>query len=687
MDYADYKKYRRKKIKHKVDEDTLREEVINAYRVGEDNLNMALNAFDGHSIIEKLNDWNRIYRGDIPDDIKVKLSEDDIMFLFKYARAQLKNQISVVNEANIKAEYKAVSPNNKTSRVVSEVYKAVTEYYENKMGKKMHTLRSLLTAGIDGTVFEEVGIEKESFVGDIIDEFDPETGNYTTKEISEVLFHGPRITMHKLHEVLIPNPFEVDIQKQDWIIVRKTITYGLFMALYGEYKGADKVEPGHYYFGTSHSSDPDTYQSTRDIHTTLENEEVEIIRFFRKSDHLHAIFANGNLIWQGPMPTIEYPVARRIHEPVDGSPLIWGMSFMDNIMSEQGLLTLTLNTLAKKQLHASNPILMTESEEDMFSGQKLDVGMVRKVEDIARTQVFQFPGIDGGDINYINTLRESLQNNSNQAQGGGSVTAPGTSEASTARQVVSAQEQAMRVIGLDATYLEDSEAQVKRLFLSMIREFISIPQIELITNKSKSELQNTKYDRTLRVDNQKLLGGKHGPVIIHFYDKANYFNSSGEKITNKKRKYNKKKDKNELVDTGQPKMRDLMGQLEQESNNSEEAGEPSDIVYVPTDIFDKFKFDVQVVPGSSSQDSRAVEQQKRMEFVQTIVPFLGQAVNGVEIASFLAEVYDYDVSRFIKEQQPQQQPEDPETQALMQAEQGVDPMEEGTILQEFSTKE
>lgn len=665
-------KYPHKPKYRKRDEEELRQEILQAYSTGTVNLGMPLDSFRGRSIISKIDEWNDTWNG-LPN-FNIDSSEE-MMFIFKFARAQLKNQASIINQANIRATYEAVGSDKMTSKAVSEAYRVVTEYYENIIGKKALDLNQIIKVGIEGTVFAEVSIDKETYVGDIIEEVDEETGSVTVEEVQKVIYHGPKITLHSVEDVLVQNPFQSDIQKQGWIIIRKNMTYDEFLMEYKGYAGADEVKAGEYYFGDEESKTINK-QDAKDLANETEEGIVEIVRYFKKLENLYVIVANGHILYQGPMfsKKVRYPLVRVIHDIIDGSECIYGNSFMENIGSEAGLLTYLYNILIKKQLLSANPVLLTEYEEDTLDGQ-IEAGDIRKVEEIARTKILQFPGVDGGDSNMIGMIRESLQTNSNQAQGGGGVTGI-NGGVGTARQVVTAQEQAMRVIGLNATLLEECERQKKILFLDVIRDFIQTPELELILKDGELAESTKKYERSIKLKNQKLVGGKTGTVLIHFYKKSDYYNSKGEKITHKKRSFESGK----IEDTGVPKTEELMVNTRNQAKKAQEQNEPMDIMYMPIEVFDEFDYDIQVVPGSSSTDSKAIEFEKRQMFIQTIAPFLGQSINAVEIASFFGEVYDYDVERFILEQQPM----DPQQQAMEQAMGQFDPMEEGAILQEFT---
>lgn len=658
----------------KQDDQKLVQQILTDYANGAMNLTMPLDCFRGRSIISKMDEWKNTWDGypNFETD-----TEEDLLFIFKFARSQLKNQASIINQANIRAEYEAMGKDKMVSKVVSNGYKVVTEYYEHKIGKKALDLEQIIKVGIEGTVFAEVFIDKESIVGDVIDEFDPETGSYSTKEVQRVLYNGPRIKLHSIEDILLENPFEKDIQKQGFIISRKTISYEKFWMDYKNYPGADEVKAGEYTF-PQEDGRAENSQSAGDLASNLDEGTVEIVRYWRKNENLHAIVANGVVLYQGPIISqkVNYPFAVVKHDLIDGSDIIYGNSFMENIGSEAGLLTYLYNILIKKQLLAANPVMLTENEEDSLDG-KIEAGDIKIVQDIVRNKIMQFPGVDGGDSQMIGMLRESMQNNSNNAQGGGGVTGM-NGGVGTARQVITAQEQAMRVIGMDATMLEECERQKKILLLDIIREFIKTPEIEKITRDGEVVSETKKYERDVKFNDQQLNGGKRGSVLIHFYKKGQYYKSNGEKITIKKRVFND--GKSQIEDTGEPKVNDIIASTKEQAKQAEKMGEPMDILYMPIEVFDDFDFDVTVVPGSSTMDSKTVEFQKRQMFVQTIAPFLGPSLNGIEIAAFFAEVYDYDVDRFVAEQQPV----DPQQQAIQQAEAGFDPMEEGAILQEFT---
>jgi hypothetical protein len=132
-------------------------------------------------------------------------------------------------------------------------------------------------------------------------------GSWTEKEVIDEIFSGFQDTLVPVDELYIANIYEVDIQKQEFLIWRKVIDYATAKAKYGSKKNFKYVKPGAQ---NVLSGDNSYLQEDRD----LEGRNVEEIIFYCRGFDLQVTILNGVLIDNPEQPNPRkdklYPFAK-----------------------------------------------------------------------------------------------------------------------------------------------------------------------------------------------------------------------------------------------------------------------------------------------------------------------------------------------------------------------------------------
>ena len=439
-----------------------------------------------------------------------------------------------------------------------------------------------------------------------------------------------------IEDFLIANPYQPNIQKQPFVIWREITTYDEAKMDFEDYKNWEFVVKGNYSFASDGTS---FYRSQ--IITDLQEDQVEILRFYEKSSNTHTVLINGVVIYTGPIPFKDgnYPFAKGIFEPY-GNDFFWGMGFPNKIMGEQDLMNTFWNMMVDKTYGSLLPFGLSSDLDDWIEDDTLALNRIRKVGDINKWKFDTLPGVNAGEQAMLQTALNFARENAGIVGGAPAATPRGGKL--NVRQVLLQQQEAMKKMSFPLNFMEDMERDRITLRLNHILQFYSIPKIEKITGKNGKELEQLSY-RSVRLQGAKLSDGKTGNKQIKL-------------VENPKNPDEQQRISDELS------VEEAMGDIN---------GVPTEALALSVDSFTNYNYAVQVIKASSFEKNQALDQAAKMEFANWRIPLAaggadsktGQPIQPVapadvaKIVSWVEESFDIDTDQFKPEtQQPMMNP-------------------------------
>ena len=591
-----------KKLSQK-EQDT-RDKILSWYNKGIDILNEEKKVFGNRTLIEYKDEMTRRLNGDIAHlnlDIESPVS-------FPIVRKVLKSYVSKVASNPVEMVIKSFNiTTGLYNKTVGDSIKTLLEWSNDRSNqKKIFTLKAFQLAA-EGTVIEFEGFHDVRIKRKVFDSID-ENGKVLTKEEEQVLERGCYTSLRPIEDILIPNPFEEDIQKQSWIIDREVMEFEVAKKYYSKYPEFEQVRPGNYW-----TENKDIGYYREDILPVIAEDSVELIHCYT-IDGMYYLLANGVLLYENVIPYRhnKYPYAKTIHDVFSGTPFFYGRSMVEQIAGITDAYQIHYNMMIQKQLMSANEFIMTENDEDFMEIDSIKRGGVYQVKDIGKIKVEKFSGIDNSDISMLGRMDADIEQLAGNPAGGANATTPGGGRI-LLQQTLQLQEEAMKQIGYSIKYLEDGERERTELRLSNLLQFLSIPEKKEITGKMP-----LVYN-TIRQENQKLSDGKMGMKIIKIFDSRDT-----------KRQY------------------DIMEQLDLEEASFD--GNTEAIAISVQDL-EQFKNLVAVVPKSSYEATQSLEMQKWMQYMQTRMAIMPES-NKQELVAELDRIMDVDSDRFNPPEQP-----------------------------------
>lgn len=604
------------------DENMAHKFVLDDYIKGNNIIQKSYNYLNHRSIIDCIDEWTKRWNGYIPDSSALLDTTESQIFL-QYTRSAIKAYLAKVALTLPKPKIVAINKkNNIESKSFAQFLKDANDYSLNSENGDQKFFAAALETAVKGTCITYEGYMKQEQETEAPLKYDQTTGKVKTKKETRVVYDDCYQSIIPLEDFLIANPYEPEIQKQPFILVRRITTYTEAKSEFAHYPNFDYVKAGNYTL----TAEPTTFYRNSLI-TDLNQDQVEILRWFNRSKNRHIVLINGIVIYDGVIPFRDgrYPFAKAIHEPF-GNDFFWGMGFPELIMGEQDLKNMFFNMSVDKAVGALLPFGLTSDLDDLIEDDVLAVNKIRKVGDINKWKFDTLPGLSQGDVQMLQLIDRELSSNSSDAVGSGSSVSPRGGKLA-ARQVMLQQQESMQKLGFSTSFLEDYERDRTELRVSHILQFYSIPKLENITGMPGAGMNKLIY-RDITLNNVKLSNGQVGNKVI--------------KLTSKLNKENRGKMSNDLS------VIESMG---------EERGIPTEALAVDTSTFFDYNLKVQIIKNSTFEKNQKMEQSSRMEFSNWRLSVAQAApVNAPELIKWVEESFDdVESNRFEGQPGPQQE--------------------------------
>lgn len=489
-------------------------------------------------------------------------------------------------------------------RQLSQALKAMLEWSQNTPNgnhQKEFQKKAYQTT-IEGTCIEWEGFVDVRANRKIVD-YKSDINNPKAEEKETVIDRGCRTKVRPLRNILIPNPYEEDIQKQSWIMDIEEIEYDIFKINYGDYD-IGKVIPGQFQLPNQ-----DTSSFREDYYQLTSSYTVQLFHYYDIYGN-YTIMANGIIIYDGVNPYIhgKYPYSKTVYDIFPGVNFFYGKSFVEQISGVSDSYNTLYNLILEKQRLASGAFMLTENKDDFADVEEFEGGRVFEVESINSVSVQKFPGMDQSDINILNNLTNDAREIAGNPEGGAGATTPGGGKMLLS-QTIKMEEEAKQTIGYHLNYLEHGERDRTLLRLSNLIQFLTTPE-----RVQRGGVVHFKY-QTVRAENQELSDGTRGTLVIKLIDDRQ-----------KKKEYD---------------------QIQRELG-IEEAMENENIEAIAVSVNDlnQLQNEIQIVTMSSYEQLKSMEMQTFMQYMQLRLSILPQATDRQALIDKLDRILGYDNEDF-----------------------------------------
>jgi len=214
--------------------------VLKDYTKGRTINNKSYAQFNGRNLYDCIDDWTKRWNGYIPEGDPLLDKTQSRMFL-NFTRNVL---ISYLSKTALKApEPKIIAINKKTGiedKQFADILKDLNKYSLNEENGDARFLESAIEASVKGTVIKYEGYTRTEQTVDVPTKFDPTTGEIKYKREKRVTFDNCFQKIVPVEDFYIPNPYQIDVQKQPFVVWREITSYQEASLEYGDYPNWDK---------------------------------------------------------------------------------------------------------------------------------------------------------------------------------------------------------------------------------------------------------------------------------------------------------------------------------------------------------------------------------------------------------------------------------------------------------------
>lgn len=522
--------------------------------------------------------------------------------------------------------FKAVNEDDRYDHFGADVSKNLVRhsYYQ---GNPQEELFFLAWSNVGhGTVLSCEDIQKNVYQKSRIKSFDFLTGDVEEELLEKESYGEPYSYEVPLMNLLIKNFYIRDIQEQPAIILEKYYPdKERFEFIYGAYPNFDKVKA----IQDIKTNERDTYFHKEWQEACEDGKGYHVAcymnKFMGRLGTLR-IVANGVELYNGPMIWKDitrkgygrpvYPIAKTIFEPFATGEFFYGNSMPNSAMGEGDILNTLMNSSLDKQYRSLvPPLLIGMVNKDMLDLEDEVVAGDTKiyVDDINQVKQMELRGINDSDVKMIDLVSRGFDLTTlDPAQEGAA------QKYVTARAAVAADEKARQLKGVFFMFMESLWLQKVRLRLPNILMTYTKPKlIEIIGEEGVKEY--LEKPRTFNVDQAELSDGTRGTLGIEF------------------------RPKEDMADR-----KSLQLDVEAEEERNFAAGMPYEKLIMPFDRLDNLSFDIEIIPETLWQSSRAISMALILEKIQLINKIFPEyfAENKELLFRDLIKNYNDDASRY-----------------------------------------
>lgn len=445
-------------------------------QTGDTNMRESYEEFNFRSVIEYMNDNQRAFNSFKPEPS----ADPDFAWRANTVRPMTRNRcIAIAAHMTATVLYPNVvaqNSENEEDQDASMVLRDILDYALQKAKYERKFVSAIITALFNPAVIIKADYaEVMRKVKEMQDD-----GRYTVKEVVDEFFSGFLMSIVNPDELYIANPYEPEIQKQNFLIERQFISFEEAQIIFADSENVDKITPGVKYF---YSSNDDLFYEQAD--DRLKSKDlVELVTYYNRFQDMQVRVVNGI-----PMDPIDnplqrqdkrYPFVKGYYEMIS-ERFFYGKSLTDKIAPDQDIIDVAWNMM----LDAS--FLQTMPPNVIFGGEELDSSVAVPGKTTyqplgAQMQTLNTAANMNPALNAVQQLeRSASESSADPLQMGG---APSGSP--TAFQIATMQQNAMQVMGLFGKMLKYMVEDFGELMLGLALTRVTIADItDLLSDSSK----------------------------------------------------------------------------------------------------------------------------------------------------------------------------------------------------------
>lgn len=310
-------------------------------------------------------------------------------------------------------------------------------------------------------------------------------GKWVYKSVRDKDESGPKHIPIPCDQFFFPNFYEPNIQKQDFLIIRRILTYDQAEAKHRGKTNWEHVKPG--VIVVMDDANKGFYQ-VYDIH--MRQDEVEEILYWRKKGRgltdTHVVMVNGIVIgdYDAPNPRADklYPVDKFFYSLIN-ERCFSGKSLVFSIQNDSRIAaTLYQMTIDAGMLNLFPPTVTTGSDKAASNVIIPGLNIAFPDKDV---QMNALRTSDGQSIrsmmDVLLKVEESISESS-QSETQTGVDSPGNT---TAYEIARMEQNASTVLGLFLTMVMEHAIAVGELMRGDILQYLTLPEVDAITGNLK----------------------------------------------------------------------------------------------------------------------------------------------------------------------------------------------------------
>lgn len=450
--------------------------------------------FNDRDLVQQLNDDMRAFNSYIPAPSDDPNEEWRANVVKPVTRAKAISIAANVTAAVLYPNIIAQNKNSEMDRDAAMVMKDLVEFSLDESQYEKTFVRAVIAAMYSPAVFIEDGFAE---VYRLLEEGGSE-------EVLDEVFSGFQNHLIACDDMFIGNIYEPELQKQPFLIKRKVIDYSEAKIKYGDLEDFKYVQPGLRVF---YEDDQDSFYERYE--ESMRTRLVEEVTYYNRLSNLELVLVNGILVHgdtKRPMQRKDgkYPFTHFGFEPYN-ERFFYRKSLVAKIAPEQSIIDVLYG------LAIDSAMLQTMPPGITFGNESVDSAIVVPGKVTTMQTGSEYQSLQSGvnmdfALKMLQAMEGSVEQNSASSLLGGAT----PQGASTAFEVATIQENAMKVLGLFGKMVKFMVEDFGNLRIGSILQFMTVAEGLEVTG----ETSRLRFRDVLIPD--RMVDGKKMPRKVEF---------------------------------------------------------------------------------------------------------------------------------------------------------------------------
>lgn len=459
-------------------------QVLRAWQAGTQNMQRSYREFNDRSVIEEVNVNQQAFNSYVPPRSEDPADAWRAQTVRPVTRNKLISIAAHVTAAILYPSAFAQNDRDEEDRAAAQVMRDLMEWTIDNSNYKRSFIQAVISALVDPAVILEAGFYRvmRTVKTKLAETNADGSPKYDKREILDEVLSGFRAYVVPVQHLLIANPWEPNIQRQEFLIKDRYISYSEAYQIYGGKPQFSHVKPG-----VTCVFDDQTKSFYDVVDPEAQSALVKETVYYNRTMDLELPFVNGILMSDVESPIMRddklYPFSKTGYEPLNNGQFFYYKSAANKLGSDQEVTDALYNMVIDGSFMALMPPQAIFGSEEIDSNVMIP-GSVTSFRDpnVKMQSIAPRSDLRGGMEAIAMVERSMAESSADSARAG----VQGSGQPVTAREFLGLEKNAQIALGLFKHMIGFLIEDFGTLLMGDILQHMTVPEVAALAGERGS---------------------------------------------------------------------------------------------------------------------------------------------------------------------------------------------------------